>query len=243
MQRYLIMLFVLCISGSVRAEPTPPLPPPYAVPLFDGDQHRDIKPPQGALYRPEKPSPRGLFDTVLSCYPARSWFRLELSLEARAFRENAASTATVATYDVATGTLHQAANNSIGLVARIPLYSADELDRERVQELKRREDAATAVGDFGLALTSYANNSRHLVLYRSLERRAQERVALGVAMTQEQVDLLKAVGDYETALATDLAKMIKSRLVLVSYCETGEKADALDDYLGGLMAGANGGKS
>ncbi|MFZ2404861.1 MAG: hypothetical protein WAW41_06965, partial [Methylobacter sp.] len=223
-----MFVLLLAIAGCAKAEPSPPLPPPYELPLYDG-ANRDYLPPQGELFRPEKPSPRGLFDTVLSCYPARSWFRLELSLDARAYQQQSAgTTSTIATYDAATGTLQQMANRSIGLVARIPLYSADELDRERLQEMKRREAAAVAVGDFGLALTSYSNNNRHLAMQRSLERRAQKRVALGVAMTQEQVDIMKAVGSYETALATDLATLIKNRLILVSYCETGEKADALD---------------
>lgn len=198
------VLVLLAVSGASADEP-----PPWQLPSFDGQSAGREKPPIGGLNSPPRPDAQGLFDLVLTCYPTRSWWQPEVSFEARAAQRPSSASNTVAS---------EAATYA-GVVARIPLYSAVEVDRERVRELQRRETVAQAVSEFDLSLRQRAIHRRELAMFRALERRSIKRVAAGIADTTEQVSAMKDVAARENDIATDEAKIIKSRLSLVGMCK------------------------
>jgi hypothetical protein len=119
----------------------------------------------------------------------------------------------------------------VGVVARIPLYSALEIDRERERELRRRKAAAEAVGALTQALAEWGVASRKLALFRALEKRAQERVAVGVAETGEQVQYLKEVADLEGRLNESRAKVVEARMTFIGLCAEGAPAERVDAYI------------
>lgn len=183
------------------------------------------------------PDPRALFDMAVACWPAPSYLRAELNLEGRANARNgnrAAGTTQTTSIDPQTGGITQSIagnENFVGLVAKIPLYSAMELDKERDREANRRAKVAEAVGLLAASIAEWELNQRELSLNRALEKRSQERIALGVAETSEQVSLLRAVAQLEGKSFQVRAHIIKARLTLVGLCQDGPRADAVDNYL------------
>lgn len=120
--------FVLLVAGvlanSARAETRidEREPPPWHLPRFDGaDDPRD-QPPAGTLEPPPVLDARGLYDLVITCFPSPTWWKPEIALEGRYANKQGDSNALVQTAETST---------YAGIVARIPLYSSLELDRER----------------------------------------------------------------------------------------------------------------
>jgi hypothetical protein len=118
----------------------------------------------------------------------------------------------------------------IGLTFRIPLFSAMELDKEREREIVRRGKIADGVGEFITALAEMQMAERELLLMKSLEKRSQERVTMGVAETKEQVTYLEKVAAIDRSLVNQKARLIKSRVQLQGMCEE-NKAWLIDEYL------------
>lgn len=203
-------------------------PVPLTVPLFDGSARRTHQPPAGRMRRPAVPDYRRLYDMVLACWPAESWFRGELYVEGRASTRT--NNSNVATVDATTGTVTQQGGRYVALVARIPLYSNSEIDRERNREAQRNGRVADAVGDLVSAFSERVMMTRQLELARALEKRAQERVQAGVADTAEQVHYLEQVAGYEVKIQNLQATEIKAKLHMVGMC--GEaKMRGIDSYL------------
>lgn len=227
MSRALAVLWGLTFAALVRADaPLPPPPaPPFALPLLDGEA-RTHAPPPGRLERGALPDPRALFDLAMGCYPARSLFRAEIALEGRAARRQAGTDA-LNPAEVAAGS----GASYVGVVARIPLYSSLEIDREREREFQRRKAVAGAVGALTQALAERAVVARKLSLFRALEKRAQERVAIGVAETGEQVQYLKDVAELEGRLNETRAKVVEARMSFIGLCADGAPADGVDAYI------------
>lgn len=209
---------------------------PFLLPTIDG-QERTHAPPAGTLKAAKLPDPRTLFDMAVACWPAPSYLRAELSLEGRANARNGnrtAGTTQTTSIDPQTGGITQsiAGNESyVGVVAKIPLYSAMELDKEREREANRRAKVAEAVGLLAASIAEWELNQRELALNRALEKRSQERIALGVAETSEQVALLRAVAQLEGKSFQVRAHIIKARLTVVGLCEDGPRADTVDSYI------------
>lgn len=199
--------------------PTPaPTTQPYRLPRMGGDHgsyHNPIKPLQTA---PAVDSD-GLYRSVLACYPEKSKFRLELELQT--------SYANRETYDYTGSSIGQ---HYIGVVAKMPLYSATEISREREKEYKRRGDTAAAIGALMSALADRNHAIRELGLYSSLEARSQIRVAQGVAETSEQVGYLERVAAAQRSLIASQAALTQHRLALVSQCAD-NKAGPINAYI------------
>lgn len=204
--------FVLLVAGmlanSAHAESTLP---PWHLPRFDGaaDDPRG-SPPTGPLEPPPILDARGLFDLVITCFPTRSWWQPEIALEAR--YANGQSTNS--------GPVVQAAETSTyaGIVARIPLYSALEVDREREREAMRRSLVAQNVGKIEQQLAARTIARRELSLWRSIEDRSSRRVAAGVAETKEQLDAIAKVAGLESKLLDVAADLTAAKLILVGMC-------------------------
>jgi len=200
--------------------------PPLTVPLFDGIE-RSYKPPSNPLKRPEIPDFRRLFELTVACWPEKSWFRGELHVEGRFANKKAAQNSAV---DPLSGTITTRDDRYIALVARIPLISASELDKERNREAERRGKIAEAVGSLVAARAERVMQTRQLTLLQALEKRAQERVRMGVAETGEQVRYLEQVAALETRIQALQGDEIKARLHLLGMCDDTNMA-RIDAYL------------
>lgn len=195
---------------------------PFELPTYAGD-----KPSIHAPEKPTKPSAipdaRDLYDRALTCWPAQTYMRAEVFVEGRARTETG-------TFLDSSGTVSTTGKTAAALVARIPLYSAAELDREREREFARRTKVADAVGELVAALADRHRMRRELDITRALERRSQERIKIGVAETSEQVRYLEKVASLESELLKQHGTIQKARLVLVGHC-TAQAGDALDRHL------------
>ncbi|ACK55101.1 hypothetical protein [Thauera aminoaromatica] len=207
--------FVLLVAGvlastahAATADDKPP-PPPWHLPRFDGaDEVRD-QPPAGALEPPPVLDARGLYDLVITCFPSPTWWKPEIALEGRYANQQGESNALVQTAETST---------YAGIVARIPLYSSLELDREREREAMRRSLVAQNVGKIEQLLAARAIARRELGLWRAIEARSSRRVAAGVTETKEQIDAIAKVAGIESTLMTVAADLTAAKLLLVGMC-------------------------
>ena len=214
-----IAIFLFLISAAVAAD-TPP--PPFQLPTYNQENSdRPLLPPvpQKTPVKLGEFEPLRVLGIVEKCWPAASWFRADLSLEARGGR-------TFGTL----GNNDQTQPNYAGIVARIPLYSATEIDREREREALRMQQAAASIGQIVQALVERQRAMRETELYEAIERRARLRVAEGVTDTAEQITALKQVADAHTDEAKAVAKLTAARLSLISLCQR-DRASELNEYL------------
>ena len=124
----------------------------------------------------------------------------------------------------------------VGLVASMPLYSAMEIDRERVREAQRRGVIAQAVGNLGEAIGQMEVTLHQVKLYRAVERRSQERVALGVAETAEQLGVIQTLATLEGSLYKYRAQISTARLTIVGLCAE-DRSNFVDAYIAKFTAG------
>lgn len=207
--------FVLLVAGLLantahakdEIDKRPPLP--WHLPRFDGAEDPRDHPPGGEFERPPVLDARGLFDLVITCFPARSWWRPELALETRYTTKQQDRNALVQSAETST---------YAGLVAKIPLYSSLELDREREREAARRNTVAQNVGKIEQLLAARAIARRELSLWRAIEDRSGRRVAAGVTETKEQIEAIAKVAGLESTLLTVAADLTAAKLVLVGMC-------------------------
>jgi hypothetical protein len=180
---------------------------------------------------------REIYDYTTKCWPAASWLRAEISLEGRK-TNSAADTITSINTD---GSSTREAKTYAAIVAKIPLYSAIELDKEREREAKRNETIATNIGKLSDALFKYHVATRALSLRKALENRSKARVNIGVAETAEQITALKEVEDWMNKKITAEADIYSARLVLVGHCQS-DKVQGLDEMLDDFIEGGKRGK-
>ena len=216
-QTAIVALFCF-VSQLVAASETPPLPP-FQLPTYNQENsNRPLLPPVQPQKTPVKLGefePARVLNIVETCWPAKSWFRGELALETRAG---------------ASSGIGESVANYAALVARIPIYSATEIDREREREALRMQQAAASIGQIVQALVEKHRAKRETELYEAIERRARLRVAEGVTDTAEQITALKQVADAHTDEAKANAKLTAARLSLISLCQR-DRAHDLNDYL------------
>lgn len=215
-------LAALCLATAAALADEGAKKKQFELPTYSGE-----KPSHFAPEKPVKPGTlpdsRELYERVLACWPAPSYMRAEVSIESR-IRSDQSS------YLDEGGNVRNGSRVGVGLVARIPLYSAAELDREREREYMRRVKVADSVGLFLSVLAERHKNRRELELMRALERRSQERVRIGVAETAEQVRYLERVSSLEGTLLQQRGQIEKSRLELIGHCSAGT-ANSIDRHL------------
>jgi hypothetical protein len=217
----------MALAGCGRADEPKAPSQPYALPTLTG--RVDITPPKtGGYAPPPQIDADALFDAVVRCYPAPSWFRGELAAIARA----GTSAPTDLTDATATG-----GKSYLGLVAKIPLYAPVEADRERERENARRQQIALAVAKLNEAATNRAVGLRKRALYLSLESRAALRVRHGVADIAEQAGYLEKLAAQEEAIAKANADITAARLTLRGMCQE-DKAGAIDRMIGDMLEAA-----
>ena len=195
---------------------------PHELPTYSGEKlsyHAPEKPRKPARL----PNARDLYERTLNCWPVPSFMRAEVSIEGRIRSDK------VQTFDAA-GSLTNTGRMGVSLVAKLPLYSALELDREREREYVRRTKLADATGNFLSLLAERQKHLRQLELMRALERRSQERVKAGITETGEQVGFMEKVATLEGELLKQSGQLQKARLELIGHCSSSQ-ADAVDRYI------------
>ncbi len=224
----------LCAAAAVAAadlgglwpwasqNPAKPAPvKPYEIPTFEG-QARDFRQPAPPLAQAPAIDGDAVFRAVVDCYPVKSRWKMDVDLEA-AVRSSRV-------IDV-TGTAIGRSN--VGIVARMPIYSATEHDREMEREARRRADTAKTVADFVEKLAERNASVRAVALYSALEQRARVRVNTGIADAAEQVGYMEKTSTAERDLIRAEAGVMQTRLQLVAMCREGE-ADQMNRFLSGL---------
>ena len=231
---FFVALSGLCAAAAVAAadlgglwpwasqNPAKPAPVrPYEIPTFEG-QARDFRQPPPPLAQAPAIDGDAVFRAVVDCYPVKSRWKMDVDLEA-AVR----STRVIDVTGTAVG------RSNIGIVARMPIYSATEHDREMEREARRRADTAKTVADFVEKLAERNASVRAVALYSALEQRARVRVNTGIADALEQVGYMEKTSTAERDLIRAEAGVMQTRLQLVAMCREGE-ADQMNRFLSGL---------
>lgn len=203
--------------------PPPPDVKPYELPTLHGKSPH-YNTPLPALKRAPKADPDAIYQAVINCYPEKSKFKLDIDLVA-------GMKASYDQYD--TEGWPDIGEHYVGIVGKMPLYSATELSRERQWEYQRRTATATAVAEFVDSMANRNHAYRMMGLYLSLEARSQARVAEGVANISEQVAYLESVASAQRDILKFEAKVTEHRLALAAMCDDG-KAPHINTYLKNL---------
>lgn len=200
--------------------PPPPEVQPYQIPTLKGEK-RDFH-----YIPPIKLSPKidadEVFRMIVNCFPERPKWGIEVkSVAGLRYTEQG----TVSTFDTAGLSRYYA-----GIVAEMPLYSAEELHRQRTQEYQRRGEVATNVAALLKALADRDRALRLVGIDESVEARSQIRVYEGIAPAEEQIGYLKELASRTGDLVTAEASITAARLALSSQCRD-ELADQVNNYL------------
>lgn len=225
MKKIVLMLMIitpLSVRSDIQEQKPPDLKiPPYKIPTFSGKPN-DFKKFAPAMQPAMEVDSDILFQAVVNCFPERVPWGLELDAVggARYSEQN-----TITTFDTSGLSRYY-----VGVVAKMPLYSAEELNRQRQAEYTRRGEVAKNVEALLSALATQRRAKRQLGLFTSLEARAQERVALGLTDTTEQVTYLEKVIDAQSKLDDAEAGLNGARLALIGQCRD-EMVDAVNNHI------------
>lgn len=197
----------------------PPEVEPYRVPTMIGDE-LNFKAKPAPLVKAIAIDADEVFNRVLACFPERSKYQLDVHLRA--------AVRTSPTLDVED--VSGLGNSYVGIVANMPLYSSNELDRQKEREYNRRKDTAKAVADFVSSIAARNHAVRSVALYRSLEARAAIRVQQGIVEATEQVGYMEKVAHAQKELVNQEAKIMETRLMLAGMCDP-VNAKRMGDWL------------
>ena len=204
--------------GEAKDAPPPPDIQPFQLPKFDGSAasvHEYIPP----LIHSPRIDADAIYNATVNCFPAPTKWNIDVDLQA-GVRTNGAQ----GLEDSEIG------GHYVGLVARMPLYSATELERARKNEYDRRQDAAKLVGAMIEAIAKRNSAQRELGLYSALESRAQVRVQKGITTADEQVGYMEKVIRAHEEIILHEAGITQARLALVGSCRPQVQA-TVDEYL------------
>lgn len=159
---------------------------------------------------------------IVNCFPERPDWGLEVKAVSGArYTDNSG----ISTFDTAGLSKYYA-----GIVAEMPLYSAEELHKQRTQEYQRRAEIAQNVAKLLKGLADRQRALRMVGINESVEARSQYRVNEGLAPAEEQIANLKAVADKVGDLDEANAALVAARLALVGQCRD-DIAENVNDYL------------
>ncbi len=210
------------IDPFAEAPPPPPEQKPFELPrLYSDETHFNA--PTEPLKKAPKINADEVYLAVLACFPAKSTFNAELDLVA-GYKQ---------ALDAWDTNYPDIADHYVGIVGKIPLYSANERSRQREREYQRRNITAQHVAGFIAAIAARNQAWREIGLYRSLEARAQARVKKGIAETSEQVLFLEKLTQSHANLISQEAKIMEYRLALAGQCED-QKREPINNWLNKL---------
>jgi len=200
--------------------PPPPKVQPYQIPTLKGETRNYHYIPPIKLSKAIDADE--VFRMIVNCFPERPKWGIEVKAVAglRYTEQN-----TVSTFDTAGLSRYYS-----GIVAEMPLYSAEELNRQRTQEYQRRGEVATNVAGLLKALADRDRALRLIGIDESVEARSQIRVYEGIAPAEEQIGYLKDVASRTGDLVAAEAAINAARLTLIGQCRD-ELADRVNEYL------------
>ena len=198
----------------------PPNVMPYQIPTMRGKK-RDFH-----HIPPIKLAPAldadGIFQMVVNCFPERPQWGLEVKAVTGARITEGRS---ISTFDTAGLSKYYA-----GIVAEMPLYSTDELNKVRTQEYNRRQDVAKNVSALLKAVANRQRALRMVGIAESIEARSQIRVAEDLAPAEEQIANLEKVAQYVGDLDAANSEIVAARLALAGQCRS-EEYERVNEYL------------
>jgi hypothetical protein len=201
------------------AEP-PPNVQPYQIPTLKGTK-RDFR-----HIPPIKLAPvldaDGIFRMIINCFPERPQWGVEVKAVSGIRYTDGRG---ISTFDTAGLSKYYA-----GIVAEMPLYSTDELNKVRTQEYNRRQDVAKNVASLLKALANRQRALRMVGIAESIEARSQIRVAEDLAPAEEQITNLEKVAQYVGDLDAANAEIVAARLALAGQCRH-EEYENVNNYL------------
>lgn len=203
-----------------KADP-PPKFQPYELPTLAGDNLNYHDKP-AALIKAPIIDAESLFLTVIRCYPADSYWDIDIKLKAKI-----TTNTDELFYDEDDSSI---SSNYVGIVASMPLYSTKESSRDREREYRRRTDMAEMIAKFISAIASRNRVVRELALYRSLEARSAVRVKNGIVNATEQVSYLEKVSARNEQLIKTEMDILENRLKIAATCEP-SKYETINTYL------------
>ncbi|SJM94646.1 hypothetical protein [Crenothrix polyspora] len=199
--------------------PPPPEIKPYEIPTMRGNR-RDFHYTPAIKLAPVIDAD-AVFQTIVNCFPERPKWGLDVKAVAGARMTDGG----VSTFDTAGLSKFYG-----GIVAEMPLYSAEEMHKQRTQEYQRRGEVAANVAQLLKALADRQRALRMVGINESVEARSQLRVKEGLAPAEEQITNLKAVAEKVGDLDAANAAIVAARLTLVGQCRD-EVAENVNDYL------------
>lgn len=209
--------------------PQPPDIRPYEIPRFSGrgrSADRGDADTDFHYIPPVKLSKLldadAIYRMAINCFPERPQWGLELKAVAGA---RLTDDNRVSTFDTAGLARYYA-----GIVAEMPIYSADELHRVRQEETRRRAEAATHVAALLKALADRDRALRMIGIGESVEAREQFRISQDVGTAETQIGYLKEVAGAYGDLAAANAAIVAARLALAGQCRD-EVYDQVNHYL------------
>jgi hypothetical protein len=203
-----------------KAAPPPDIQP-YQIPTLRGNK-RDFRYIPPIKLAPEIDAD-SVYRMIVNCFPERPQWGLEVKAVAGARYTDQNNT--ISTFDTAGLSRYYG-----GIVAEMPLYSAEELHRQRTEEYQRRGDVAQNVAKLLKGLADRHRALRMIGIGESIEARSQYRVHEGIAPAEEQITNLKQVADKVGDLDEANASIVAARLALVGQCRD-EVAMEVNDYL------------
>lgn len=199
----------------------PPSYKPFNLPRYDNGDNRHYNRHVPPLVRAPRLDGDLLFKSVINCYPAVSFWKIDIDLRGRLQTDGGLQT----TED---GIL--LGGSYVGIVAKMPMYSTTEIDRQREREMRRRQATAKIIADFISGVASRNHGLREFGLYSALEARAHDRVQQGIAGVEEQIKYLEKIASTQEKLIKDESKIMESRLALVGMCSD-DKSSSMNNYL------------
>lgn len=203
-----------------QAPAKPPAVKPFEVPTFGAK--REFRSSIAQWIKAPRVDGDAVFREIINCYPSKTQWNIDVNLDAAVRNANIV--------DITGTSIGRA---SVGIVARMPLYSATEMDREREREAKRRQDTAGKIATFIQALAERNQALRMLGISAAMESRAQIRVNEGIADATEQIGYLKDIAKLEQDIIAAEAKAMDARLSMVAMCRD-DVAHTINEYLTGL---------
>lgn len=163
-----------------------------------------------------------IFNLIIRCFPYQPQWHIDIKLVGGArYTENN----TVSTFDTAGLARYYA-----GVVAEMPLYSADEIYRLEEQERKRRGEVAKQIAELLKSLSDRDRALRMVGIGESVEAREQYRNTIGVGSSEKQIGYLKDVAGAVGELDAANAAIVAARLALVGQCRN-DVSDEVNHYL------------
>jgi len=200
----LIIVIIFAWSAQLVAEP-------FQLPTY-GEAVKNI--PTDSPFSSED-----AFLRVVTCMPKKTKFKLDVKLVAGVSSQN--------DFDPEMG---EVGKYYARIVASIPLYSSAEIDRQVEREGKFRVQISKLVSDIAKNIIISRKALKEIGIFSILEQRAQQRIAVGVAYTNEQVSYLEKRIAADAKYDHAMFEIEHSRLALTSLCTDDNRA-TVDRYL------------